>query len=69
MANAVSIPREYFPKMSEFLKRNWRGAERIQFIKGNHGFYNGAKAENFEMDFLTITVKPIVILKISNPEF
>ena len=43
MANAVSMPRECFPKISEFLKRNWLGAARIQFIKGNHGFYNDAK--------------------------
>ena len=35
------------------MKRNWPGAARIQFIKGNHGFYNGARAENFEINFLT----------------
>ena len=35
--------REGFPKVSEFLKRNWPGAARIYFIKGNHGYYNGAK--------------------------
>ena len=43
MANAVSIPRKYFPKISEFLKGNWPGAARISFIKINHEFYNGAK--------------------------
>ena len=29
VANAVSIPRECFPKISEFIKRNWPGAARI----------------------------------------
>ena len=43
MANAVSMPREYFPTISKFSKRNRPGAARIQFIKGNHAFYNGAK--------------------------
>ena len=28
------------------MKRNWPGAARIWFIKGNHGFYNGAKPKN-----------------------
>ena len=51
MANAVSMPRECFPKISELMKRNWPGAARILFIKGNHGFYNGAKPKNFEIDF------------------
>ena len=43
MANAVSMPRECFPKISEFFKSNWTGAASIQFKKGNHEFYNGAK--------------------------
>ena len=47
MANAVSMPRECVPKISEFFKRNWPGAAGIEFIKGNHQFYNGAKAGNF----------------------
>ena len=34
------------------MKRNWPGAARIQFIKGNHGFYNGAKPKKNEIDFL-----------------
>ena len=29
VANAVFIPREWFPKISEFMKRNWPGAARI----------------------------------------
>ena len=29
VANDVSIPRECFLKISEFLKRNWPGATRI----------------------------------------
>ena len=29
VANAVSMPREWFPKTSEFIKRNWPGAARI----------------------------------------
>ena len=34
------------------MKRNWLGAARIWFIKGNHGFYNGAKPKKIEIDFL-----------------
>ena len=30
------------------MKINWPGAARIQFRKGNHQFYNGAKAENLK---------------------
>ena len=52
MANAVFLPRECFPNISEFLKRNWPGAARIKFIKGNHGFYNRAKPKKNEIDFL-----------------
>ena len=51
MANAVSMPTECCPKNSEFMKRNWPGAARIQFIKGNHEFYNGAKPKIFLIDF------------------
>ena len=51
MANAVSMPRQCFPKISEFMKGNWPGAARIQFIRGNHGFYNGAKPKKIEIDF------------------
>ena len=45
MANAVSKPRECFPAISEFLKRNRPGAPSILFMKGNHEFYSGAKAK------------------------
>ena len=43
MANAVSIPTECCPKISELMKGNWPGAARIKFIKGNNGIYNKAK--------------------------
>ena len=52
VSNAVSMPRECFPKILEFMKRNWPGAARISFIKGNHGFYNGAKPKKIQIDFL-----------------
>ena len=52
MANAVSIPTECCLKISEFMKRNWPVAARIKFIKGNHGFYNGACSKKIEIDFL-----------------
>ena len=58
MTHAVSMPRECFPKISESLKINWPGAARILFIKGNHEFYNGAKTENLEIDFLTRQINP-----------
>jgi hypothetical protein len=48
----MSIPTECCLKISEFMKRNWPGAARILFIKGNHGFYNGAKPKIFEIYFL-----------------
>ena len=32
---------------------NSAGAARFYDAIGNHGFYIGAKAENFELDFLT----------------
>ena len=50
MANAMSMPREYFPKFSEFLKWNGPGTARIYFIKGKHGFYNGAKPKKIEIN-------------------
>ena len=34
VANDVSIPRECFAKISEFLKRNWLRAAHIQFTMG-----------------------------------
>ena len=40
------------------MKRNWPGAARILFIKGNPEFYDGAKAENFEIDFLSRKINP-----------
>ena len=43
MANALSMPGECFPKISELMKRNWPGAARILFIKGNHEFIMGQK--------------------------
>ena len=43
------------------MKRNWPGAARIQFIKGNHGFYNGAKPKFFEIDFLGRKLTNIVL--------
>ena len=51
VANAVSIPTECCPKISKLMKRNWPGAKRIQFINGNHGFYNGAKPKKFKLTF------------------
>ena len=52
VANTVSLPTECCPNISEFKKRNCPGATRIKFIKGNHGFYNGAKAKKVEIFFL-----------------
>ena len=53
MANAVSVPRECFPKISELLKRNWPGAAHIKFIKGNHKFYSAEKAKKNLIAFLS----------------
>ena len=60
MANAVSVPRECFSKISEFMERNWTGAARILFIKGNHGFYNVAKPKKIEIDFFGPKNLPIL---------
>ena len=44
----MSILRECFPKILELLKVNLPSVALIQFIKINHGFYNGAEAEHFD---------------------
>ena len=53
MANIVYDHKltEYKKKM--FILRNSAGGAHFCITMGNHGFYNGAKAENFEIDFLT----------------
>ena len=33
------------------MKRNWPVAAHIRFIKGDHGFYNGAKSKKIQIDF------------------
>ena len=46
------MPREGFPKIFEFMKRNWPGAGHIYVIKGNHGFFNGAEPKIIKLTFL-----------------
>ena len=62
VANAVSIPTECCPKISEFMKRNWPVATRIEFIKGNHGFYNRAKPKNLKSTFWAEKFTKIVLI-------
>ena len=38
------------------MKRNWPGAARIYFIKGNNEFYNGEKPKNIETDLLGLMI-------------
>ena len=57
VANAVSIPRECCPKISEFMKRNLSGNSCIKFTKGNYGFYNGAKPKKIKFSFWVEYIK------------
>ena len=33
------------------MKRNWPGAARVYFIKGNHRFYDGARPKKMKLIF------------------
>ena len=61
MANALSMLTEYFPKILDFLKRNWPSTARIQFTKLNHDFYNGAKPKILKLTFWAKKTTNIVL--------
>ena len=51
------MPTECCTKISELIRKNWH---IVNLKKGNHKFYNGAKPEKKEIDFLG--QKPINIV-------
>ena len=62
----------YDHKLTEYsqkkLSNNSSGAAYFCIKVGNHGFYNGAKDENFEIDFFTRIIYQYVLKAYKNKQ-